>query len=41
MGNFSLLHWLIVLALLPVVWLFSPAGIAFVIGWRATRRRRP
>jgi hypothetical protein len=42
MGNFGLLHWLIVLAVLPVFWLLSPAGVAFVIGWRATRRgRRP
>lgn len=40
MGNFDLLHWLLVLLVLPFVWLLSPAGLLFVIGWRATRRPR-
>jgi hypothetical protein len=40
MAEFSLLHWLIVLAVLPVLWLLSPAGVAFIIGWRATRGGR-
>lgn len=40
MSGFSFFHWLIVLAVLPVVWLLSPAGVAFIIGWRATRRDR-
>lgn len=40
MGEFTVLHWLIVLAVLPFVWLLSPAGILFIIAWRATRRGR-
>jgi lipopolysaccharide export LptBFGC system permease protein LptF len=42
MESFDFLHWVIVLAVLPFVWLLLPVGAAFVIGWRATRRsRRP
>jgi hypothetical protein len=36
MGNFSFLHWLTVLAVLLL-----PVFALFVLGWRATRRRRP
>lgn len=38
MGDFGLLHWLLVLVALPVVWLLSPGGVLLLIGWRATRR---
>lgn len=40
MNGFSIWHWLVVLAALPVVWLFSPAGVLLLVGWRGTRRER-
>jgi hypothetical protein len=36
MATFSFAHWLTVLAVL-----LMPVLAVFVLGWRATRRRRP
>lgn len=37
---FDVLFGLCVVAALALAWLLSPAGVLFVIGWRATRRVR-
>lgn len=38
--TFSVGHWVAVLIVLLVGFFFTPAGVALIIGLRATRRRR-
>lgn len=40
MSGFTIWHWLVTLAVLPVALLFTPAGAAVFAAWRLTRRSR-